>query len=90
VFPLYAAARWLWAWHVSRGQLSVAVSRFESGFGLGLHGKAITLAALGGAALGFVCSGYAWRRLAGPGRRVAMMVLLLAAALVMWNLWTMM
>ena len=86
----YALLRWWLAWRVPHSAYREAVATFEAGFPFGLRGTGITLACLAGAVVGFLIAGIVWQRAHSVIRPVAMALLVCAAALVMWNLWTMM
>ena len=89
-FPAYALLRWLWAWRQAHSVFREAVLIFETDFPFGLRGTAITLTSLGAAAVGALTAGLVLRGAHGVTRAVAYSILVSAATLVIWNLWTMM
>ena len=90
VLPAYALARWLWAVQGHPG-FRPAAAAFYGNFPLGLRGSAITWASATTAAMAVLASGLVWQRSQRRPRRViALAILVAAAALLMWNLWSMM
>ncbi len=90
VLPVYALLRWFWAWHQPHADFRDAVTVFDTGFPFGLRGSSITWACVVSAAAGVVAAGLIVRRTRGATRAVACTIMVSAAALLMWNLWTMM
>ncbi len=90
VLPGYALLRWLWAWRQPHADYRDAVKVFDAGFPFGLRGSSITWACLVSAAVGVAAAGLIVRRTRGATRAVAWTIMVGAAALLAWNLWTMM
>ena len=90
VLPAYALLRWLWAWRQPHAGFGEAVAVFETGFPFGLRGSSIVWACVASAAAGVVAAGLVLQRARGATRAVAYTIIVGAAALLMWNLWTMM
>jgi hypothetical protein len=88
--PAYTLGRWLWAAHAHPG-FRQAATAYSSDFPFGLQGSANTWASAGSAAVALWAAGLVSGRVPDRPRRVlAYSLLIVAAALLIWNLWSMM